>query len=418
MAGSIHVGGFVTPGFEKVRDAFRANFESGLEEGASFAAYYRGALVVNLWGGHSDKDAGRLWKKDDVSCIWSSTKGLSAIVIAHLVDRGLLDYKEKVSTYWPEFSQHGKGDLTLEQYLSHRAGLPVYDQEKAIELLMEAPRLFGDYLASQKPLWEPGSGFGYHAVSFGLYLDQIVRRVDLKWRSLAEYFREEIAEPFGIDINIGLPKHLQYRAARTTNDAEAGMQLLQSMGGEEGADLLAKIFDFRLVQRINDPEFKEMANGSVSGFGTAEALAKIYGILANGGTHEGQQLLSTDTLAKIRVPLSWGKDEIFKDESSIFSTGFLLFGVTEDGKKPTYSFGHPGYGGQLGLADPDYKVGLAYTTCLCRTMDGLAIHPPRIMPLYNALMQCVREQEGHTGERTLHYFYRNLKEAGHPIAQL
>ncbi|XP_060084460.1 beta-lactamase domain-containing protein 2-like [Ylistrum balloti] len=192
-----YVDGFVKDGFEKVRDVFRANLENGSDEGSSVAVYYEGELVVNLWGGWVEKEAGMKWREDTMPCFYSSTKSPSALVIAHLVDRGLLDYNEKIAKYWPEFAQNGKENITLETYISNKAGLSGNEEPLPLRLMLDDPKKFGDILAKQRPLWEPGTKHGYHPLTFALYLDQI-------------------AKPFDIEFYIGLPKELYYRAPRTS----------------------------------------------------------------------------------------------------------------------------------------------------------------------------------------------------------
>ncbi|KAL5019075.1 hypothetical protein ScPMuIL_004797 [Solemya velum] len=267
------------------------------------------------------------------------------------------------------------------------------DPPLELALLDRDPMRLGELLAEQKPYFEPGTGYAYHALTFALYLDQIVRRVDHKWRSLSQYFREEIAEPFGIDINIGLPKPLQYRAARITVDKELDLASFDDIPGFTGnKDFLKLTFqpniDLQKIVHINHPDIKKLPIGSTHGFGTAQGLAKIYGIIANGGSLGDQRLLSPEIISKSQIPISFGPDKVFLADILIFSIGFQLFGTVENSDKPTFVFGHTGYGGQLGLADTQYKVGMAYTTSFCHSDDGFIQEPERMMPVYDALMSC------------------------------
>src|SRR5580692_6410089 len=205
------VTGSVSPGFEGVRDAFEANFSGGLEVGAGLCVHVGGRKVVDLYGGAFDEGSGqRPYGWDTLQFVFSSTKGAAAACAHLLAQRGLLDFDEPVATYWPEFAQAGKGDLPVRYLLSHQAGLPVVDRTLTTsEFLAWDPIVAA--LAEQSPIWEPGTAHGYHAVTYGYLVGEVVRRVS--GRSLGTFFAEEIAQPLGLEFWIGLPEEQEHRVS-------------------------------------------------------------------------------------------------------------------------------------------------------------------------------------------------------------
>src|SRR5690348_183024 len=196
------VDGFTYDGFEEVRKVLAGHLESGQDVGASFCATKNGETVVDLWGGYADPARTRPWVKDTIVNVYSTTKTMTALTALLLADRGLIDFGAPVARYWPEFAANGKSRVTVAQIMSHSSGLsgwrePVtkqdlYDWHPAVERL-----------AAQEPFWEPGTASGYHAVTMGFLVGEVVRRVTGK--SLGTVFREEIAQPLGADFHIGLP---------------------------------------------------------------------------------------------------------------------------------------------------------------------------------------------------------------------
>ena len=204
-AAEIH--GFVTPGYEAVRDAFAENFSRRREIGAACCVYHKGERVVDLWGGVRNKATGEPWEQDTMALVYSATKGLAAMTLAVAHSRGWLDYDELVCKYWPEFAQNGKEKITVRQLLAHQAGLFALDTPLDKSLVVDLDRL-ADVLARQKPAWEPGTRQAYHAVSLGFYEGELLRRIDPQHRSLGQFFQEEIASPLGLDFYIRLPEEI------------------------------------------------------------------------------------------------------------------------------------------------------------------------------------------------------------------
>src|ERR1700730_946504 len=208
MATSIE--GTCDPRFKSVKDAFAANFETAHEVGASVAMYIDGKLVVDLWGGYTDQARTQPWARDTLVNIYSTTKGLAAMCAHRLVDQGKLDIDAPVAKYWPEFAQAGKDKIPVRFLLSHRAGLP------AVRKILDDNALFNwttmtTALAEQEPWWEPGTAHGYHAVTFGYLVGEVIRRITGK--SPGKYLRDEIAGPLDLDFHIGLDAKHDARVA-------------------------------------------------------------------------------------------------------------------------------------------------------------------------------------------------------------
>ncbi|XP_067673144.1 beta-lactamase domain-containing protein 2-like [Haliotis asinina] len=394
--------GFIKPGFELVWQAFKNSLDSGSEKGGSFAAYHKGELVVNIWGGWADQESLRPWKDHTASFLFSTTKSLSSVVIAHLVDRGLLRYEDPISKHWPEFAENGKGKITLETYISNRSGLAEVEEPYQLSWLRSDPHRLGVILARAKPLWEPGKHHGYHPITFALYLDQIVRRTDPQKRGLAQYFEEEIAKPFDIDVNIGMPKQLQHRTTRLHVEMQALRDYYSNKEGNFAGDpeifamTLRNPRDWRRTQCLHNPDFMDLPCGSSHGVGTAQAVAKFHGILAQGVDSNGRKIISPDAIKRLQIPLSWGADKTYGG-NDIYSLGTSLLPVEEDGQVH-YMFGHGGFGGQYAAADTKHHVGFAYVS---NFLDPLAsmTRETKWLPLYEALFQCVLQVEGVTYER-------------------
>lgn len=359
--------GFAAPMWNRVAEVFKQQVESGRHKGGGFAVYHRGELVVEFVGGYADYDSEWQWQKDTLSYVFSATKGVAAVVVAILVDRGLLDYKAPVAKYWPEFAQNGKQSITVEQLLSHQAGLFILSESFSLFDMINKPDRLADQLAAAKPRWDPGSTHGYHAITMGLYMDQLVRRLDPHHRRMDEFFAEEVARKFGIDFYIGLPKEENYRCARfqgfshfenlfkvqfwkliiyfVTSSSKYSFATISENFAEGKRDL------------YNHPSFREIPCPSFLGFGTVASLAHFYGILANGGQQDDRMLLSQDLVEKLNEPLISGVDAVMLMNITYGRGSVIMKSV--DGHN---IFGHPGYGGQAAFADPSHRLGWSYVT--------------------------------------------------------
>ncbi len=201
------ISGHAEPGFEGVADAFAENFVNRNELGAACCMYVDGTEVVDLWGGVRNRKTGEPWERNTMVIVWSATKGMSGLAIALAESRGLLDYDERVSTYWPEFAQQGKEAITVRQLISHQAGLFALDAPVDKTVLADLDRL-AVILAQQKPEWAPGERQAYSMLCLGFYESELLRRVDPSHRSLGQFFQDEIASPLGLDFYIRLPDEI------------------------------------------------------------------------------------------------------------------------------------------------------------------------------------------------------------------
>ncbi|KAL3871009.1 hypothetical protein ACJMK2_039034 [Sinanodonta woodiana] len=325
-----------------------------------------------MWAGYADIEAARRWRNTTLSLIFSSTKGLAAIVVALMVDRGHLDYKKPVSDYWPEFAQNGKENITVEMLVSHQSGLVVLDEPLYTRELVTDPMKVEDVLARQATSWPAGTSLGYHVVTYGLYVDRLVSKADPKQRSMEQIFREEIAEPFGIDVYMNAPRGEFYRIARE-QFVPSWKMLLMCFRSPKYFKIIGNylLFPSSLIGRsirtlkeftelnlLNNPEIREITVSSYSATGTARGLAKLYGILANGGTYQGKQLLSKEVIEKLSSTVIEGFDVVIQADGVKYGPGVQIklnpWGQTV--------YGHTGHGGQVAMADPSNDLGIAYIT--------------------------------------------------------
>jgi CubicO group peptidase (beta-lactamase class C family) len=277
--------------FERVREAFAENFATRGDVGAAVAVTIDGKPVVDLWGGYADKAHTRPWHRDTIVNVYSATKGVAATCLNRLVDEGRVDLDAPVATYWPEFAQAGKDTLRVRWLLSHRAGLPAVRKTLPANALLSWD-LMTTALAEQAPWWEPGTRHGYHALTFGHLVGEVVRRVTGK--SLGTYCREEIAGPLAIDFHIGLDARDDERCAEVIAAPPAppgkSNPLADAASGNPES-LAAKALNnppgaLRL-STINSPAWRRAEVPAANGHTNARALARFYGALARGGEVDG-----------------------------------------------------------------------------------------------------------------------------------
>ena len=389
--------GSVAPGFEGVRRAFERNFETDAELGAACAAYVDGEKVVDLWGGARDARSGQPWREDTLVLVYSTSKGLAAMTLALAHSRGWLDYDERVATYWPEFAQAGKEEVTVRQLLGHEAGLPVVDEKLDASLLADFDRL-ADAIARQPPLWKPGTRHGYHGVSLGWYEGELMRRIDPQHRTLGRFFAEEIAEPLGgLDVLFGAPSDFPrerlarieripaWKALPQTRQLPTRMALAMA----NPRSLSFKTFANPRLRRPADldrAEYREVEFPAGGALGTARDIARAYAAFVADPPELGLTAETLDQLTRPPAPPSTGwRDEVLKVDTA-FSLGFsrphgeFRFGSSER------AFGHPGAGGSFAFADPDRRVTFAY---VMNRMGFYLNDDPREKALRDALYRCL-----------------------------
>src|SRR6516165_5077110 len=212
----VNIDGEIAAGYEPIREAFQANFDQHGELGAAFCLYKAGQKVVDLWGGVANAETGEAWDHDTLQLVFSTTKGATAICALRLVERGELNLDAPVAEYWPEFKAEGKELIPVRWLLTHRSGLPIIDRKMTPAEALDWQTVTAA-LAAEHPVWEPGTAHGYHALTYGWLVGEVVRRVD--GRSLGQFFADEVATPLGIDFWIGLPDEQEPRVSRLTEAA-------------------------------------------------------------------------------------------------------------------------------------------------------------------------------------------------------
>jgi CubicO group peptidase (beta-lactamase class C family) len=352
--------GTVAPGFEKVADVFTANFDDAGEVGAACCVYVDGRPVVDLWGGVADPDDGRPWRHDTPVLIFSAAKGLTAVCVHRLVERGELDLDAPVAAYWPEFGAEGKDGITLRWVLSHRAGVAAVDAPVTLEDIVGWHGVVAA-VAAQAPNWEPGTAHGYHARTFGWILGEVVRRVTGK--SLGAFLATEVAGPLDLDVWIGLPEAIEPRLAPIIPpDPPADPQfraLLDSMLASDslfGRVLTGPSNLFNYDGRWNERPLLGAEMPSSNAVATATAAARLYA--ATVSEVDGVRLLAPATVDAARTVQSDGPDCVLARDTR-FGLGFMLPPLLGPECPPT-AFGHSGAGGALAFADAEQALGFGY----------------------------------------------------------
>jgi CubicO group peptidase (beta-lactamase class C family) len=387
-AGQAAIGGDVAAGFEGVRAAFERNFAEHGDVGAACAVYVEGRKVVDLWGGVADVATGAPYRQDTLQLVFSSTKGATALCANLLAQRGELDVDAPVSEYWPEFAAAGKGDVPVRWLLCHKGALPYVSTPLSLEdsLVWERPV---EALAAQAPEWAPGTAHGYHAVTYGWLVGEVIRRVS--GRSVGAFFAEEVAGPLGLEFWVGLPEAQHARVAPLTNRGlrrrppagapapaadGAGMEaeepptlteMIEQLLGP--GSLLVKALagtmsasgegNFTGEGVFNRPDVWSAEIPSANGITDARSLARMYAgtIGAVEGGPAGP-LLSADQMAAATELQTTGADSVLVFPTT-FGLGYMLSSPFSPYGGPR-GFGHSGAGGSLGFADPEHGIGFGY----------------------------------------------------------
>lgn len=343
--------GSCPPAFDMVRKAFEDNFSRGEELGARFSLVIDGELVVDLMGGYADRARTQPFSPETVTPIFSTMKAVAALLVARLVDQGRLAYDQPVAEVWPEFAQAGKGAITVEQVLSHQAGL------SGIAEPMESSDWF-DWdaicarLAAMAPLFAPGGASGYHPVTFGFLAGEIFRRVD--GRTLGRALREDIAEPFGLDFHIGLSEADYARAAEIQRPSS-----LPKFGAPTPALKAAFLSKWSTPGARAQGDLRNTEVLSSNGYTRADSLALLMGALARDGQLGAGRILSPGMTAKMSAERIRGQDLVLPFEVS-WGAGVMrnapnfFYGPNPD------AFGHSGWGGSCAVADPSRGLACAY----------------------------------------------------------
>ena len=378
--------------FSEVQRIFNHNFSKYEEIGSSLCVIVDGEIVVDIWAGHKNKNKTEEWSKDTLSIAFSSTKAALALCAHMLIERGQLNLKEKVTKYWPEYGKNGKEETTVEMILNHSAGIPALKTK-----VKEGGFLDWGYmiqlLENETPFWEPGKETGYHMMTTGWLIGELINRVSGK--TLGEFFNSELREPYKLDYWIGLPETEDYRVteiipftpspndkpsdfATTFRNNPDSMQRL-SLTNTGGYDYNAK-------------ETYRAELGAIGGITDARSLAKLLTPLAQ----NNEKLLSRDTVSKLsKSNIKTSIDSMLLFPTN-FSNGFMLNmdnSKTFEGEGGSFkigsnAFGHVGYGGSSAtFADPDFKISFGYLT---NKLGGEYLINERAQSLISAVYQCIR----------------------------
>lgn len=363
---SISIEGTLAAGYEPLREVFEAAFDGAPSMGAALAILIDGELVANLWGGVADERDGRRWERDTASVIFSCTKGLMSLLVARLVDEGRLDYSAPVARYWPEFAAGGKGAVTVAEVLSHRAGLSAPREDFELADILDWDVVTAK-LAAQTPLWPPGEGYAYHALTHGWLAGELIRRVT--GQSPGAYFRKTVA-PLGAEAWIGLPPargniaHLQVASELMALwELDAAQAAPGEINWPYRAMTLGRALPAALVTGdggFNDRRVQQAEIPGAGGIATAEALATIWSAAVT--ETRGIRLASAAVLQRATATVTGGAP-VFAAEPPFprWGMGFQLDSAARRFLTDE-SFGHDGAGGQVAFADPRHRVGFAFVT--------------------------------------------------------
>ena len=375
----MEIHGECDPQFSKVKETFEKLYREDREIGSCFAVYRDGNPLVDLWGGFQDKDKTKPWQKDNLVTVYSTTKGVAAFCIALAMEKGLLKYEEKVSTYWPEFASNGKKDITIGMLMSHQAGICSPETRNVDDYYNQ--NLMAEKLARMTPIWEPGTASGYHSMTFGWLTSELILRVTGK--SLGTFFREEVGDQHEIDFYIGLPESEDHRVAelvpfdivRNENSEQQQVQLTDAQKSQRNS---AGTLDIQ-----NTKEWRQAEIPSANGQGNAGGLAKLYSLIVPEDSN--LKLLKDDTVNQMTTMQIEGRDLVLAVQVR-WGVGFILnkhkiiYGPIEG------AFGHSGYGGSCAFGDPENKIGVSYV--MNRMLDNFNADG-RSIELINATYDCL-----------------------------
>ena len=362
------IGGLCPPQLEPVREAFAANFAGGGELGARYCLAIEGEVVLDLWAGWADRAQTRPFDADTLTPVFSTTKAAAAFMVARLVGENRLAYGQRVAEVWPEFGQAGKAAITVEQALSHQAGLCGFAEPMDPALWLDWDAICAR-LAAMAPLWPPGTASGYHPVTFGYLAGEIFRRVD--GRTLGTALAADVARPLGLDLWIGLPPAEDHRLAEMRRPSA-----MPDLGEITEPRRLAFLTKWASPDGRGAPAWRRAEIPSANGIATAAALARLMAILACDGMVDGRRWLAAGTAAKAARERIAGPDLVLPCAIS-WGAGFMrgLYGPGAE------SFGHSGWGGSCAFADPQRRLSGAY---VMNRQSSALIDDPRAQRLIAA----------------------------------
>ncbi len=371
-------GGDCPPRFAPVREAFLANFTGDFAElGARFTACIDGQVVVDLWGGWADRDRTKPYDDKTLSPVFSTTKAAASLMMAWRVGQGGLDYSQLATDLWPEFGQAGKDRLTVEQVLSHQAGLSGLRGPLDPDIWFDFPAVC-HALEIAEPLWPPGTASGYHPMTFGYLAGELFRRAD--GRSLGQALRQDVAEPLGLDLWIGLPESEDARVSQVQRPPA-----MANLNPITEPRKLAFLMPWSAVASRDVRRWRATESPGANAHGTAAAFARLMAIMACDGELDGREILPPGLALEAARQRIQGDDLVLPYTVS-WGAGFLrnqglgIYGPSD------HAFGHSGWGGSCAAADPERRLSLSYV--MNRQSQHL-IGDPRSRRLIDALYACI-----------------------------
>lgn len=386
-AHEVRVHGHCDARFTAVRRAFEENFRDRDELGAAVAVTVGGETVVDLWGGWADAARTRRWQRDTLVNVWSTSKGPVALCAHVLADRGLLDFDAPVAEYWPEFATAGKEKVLVRHLLSHRAGLSGLREPHSLQDLYDW-ELTTARLAATEPWWEPGTRSGYHALTYGFLVGEVVRRIS--GLLPGAFLEREVTGPLGIDFRIGLPEREAGRAAELVHPRATTSSERTAVFSQLAPAAIAALANPAVgAKEANTPEWRAAEIPAAGGHGTARAVAGLYGVFAGRGTYGGRRVLSPEAAERVREGQGSCRDLVlgagFQRETEV-GLGLWLSGPNGSYGPNPRAFGHDGFGGSCGLADPEAGVSLGY---VMNRMGPYIADDPRKQALVDALYRAL-----------------------------
>ncbi|MGW1894365.1 serine hydrolase domain-containing protein [Streptomyces sp. NPDC002004] len=383
QSSSTPVHGQCDPRFSAVREAFEENFRRRDELGAAVTVVVDGHTVADLWGGWADGARTRPWERDTLVNVWSTTKGPTALAAHLLIDRGLLDPDAPVASYWPEFAEAGKESVLVRHLLSHRAGLAGVRGRHTLRELYDWEVTTGR-LAAMEPWWEPGTVSGYHALTYGFLVGEVIRRV--AGRMPGEFLLEEIAGPCGIDFTIGLPGREAGRVAELVRPpVPVTAERAESLVSLAPVALAALANPVVGPVEANSTAWRAAELPAANGHGTARAVAALYGIIARQGRHGDRRVMSASATERVREGQGSCRDLVLGvglEYELEIGLGLWLSGPNGSYGPNPRAAGHDGFGGSFGLADPEAGVSIGY---VMNRMGPHIADDPRKMAMIDAV---------------------------------
>jgi len=362
--------------FLEVKELFGSLHKSGREVGSSFSVYQDGKPIIDIWGGYSDKDQTKQWNRDTLATVWSTTKGVAAITIAHAFENKLIEYERKVSEYWPEFGCNGKEDITVGMLLSHQAGICGSKTDNVEDYYSQS--VMAKELANMHPIWEPGTASGYHSMTYGWLVSELIIRVTGK--TLGNYFKENIGDPNQIDFHIGLPLAEEKRVAEMIPFPKESNQSSTKPNDAQ----IASGSGPNLLKHQNTTKWRSAEIPSANGQGCASAIAKLYSLVVT--DDHSLKIINDKTIETMTAERITNRDLVL-DVVTRWGSGFIMnmhkviYGPEET------SFGHSGWGGSCGFGDPINRIGVSY---VMNNMKNNFAADGRSLELINKTYECLK----------------------------